>query len=1147
MDHWLKCTSQSEENLILTLRFEELMARLKQGPEDTMEFKKYMSLTADREHLHHELERELNDVSTEYDPENRDTFLLKNAKLSDYERKSLKTELTGITGDVDKYGERIALGLRFVRALELDFKMIERYCLIGQRFRDVVNRFKILGDWMKKYGWLWYVDWRNYVNIDLAFGYKEAVVMGKDYNDLQDWVNKYREHRAPISGDQNFGFLKMFASSLSTLVLGTARDDLARSSSISDKEFDPMKLEDGSLKYGFVMDNPGIIGYRTWLDKRDWARGGSSSVKMHKSAIVRGREIRLAETKNTVAHYADMDVLYKTSLERDRCQYGKSIQKLERGKVRYVLGMDLETYLLMSYIDIYIDQLLRGVSWSTLFMGSNAKLGLDIRRCIDTRDKRGWNVPIDQSGFDHSINLPMVKIALLVICELLQSRKVWNDEIEKIMRLIIRRLTEEEYSGHIVSSDGRRIKVRNGVLSGWKWTALIDTFVNAGELGVVRQILRLYGWQDCVRHWNAQGDDDDILVSDVGYAIAMCETYRFCGMDINPGKFFISKYVNEYLRKTYERGIVSGYAARMITTFTIINPIRSRPLSQLQEINALVSNYSDLYRRSGFKQRILDMLVLEIAGRFWRWGRRYSYVVASSMLDSIIPRNLIRVDTKKEVPRSERFLRYKLSLDEYIEIDEKLIDWVGGNGLGKVPQKRVAIMVPSNYGKTTAAKGWPELFFDIDEILIRKQLFPHKRHAGESKYWVSLTEAQRKCLKSSLRAIYQPIILCHSPGQVEGLVSQIFKYLPKRRELPGGARSNMNYDYLNSETTYIDLCENGDYIDGNTIAKKLGIRSQKIDFCLGIGLQFLSAKWFDARGVDLEVIKSRVRSANESRFMSMITRHVINLRSSNIDRLTTSDIRDMLSTECFLGGFGLNREIVCAGNRKYQSRKIVLHERVIEPEIRYPRSDWAETIKDNIESRFGKRPLLKGLEQSTQSTNKSFKVVGHLYISRPIDRVRIVKKMRMSAHRFVSMLIAGRERSFREGDARPKLNADFAKDRYLAEGTMEVLEKLGKKELIDQIPLIFLNSGKILQIFKRNEFRLSKDWLFDRLKIKVPVNLRCRADIPGIVTRMAVNDYIVDAEFGTYNGLYGLMKYIERSYIPDVIALLERNKIKIIQ
>jgi hypothetical protein len=156
------------------------------------------------------------------------------------------------------------------------------------------------------------------------------------------------------------------------------------------------------------------------------------------------------------------------------------------------------------------------------------------------------------------------------------------------------------------------ILIEKGILSGWRWTAFLDTLMNWAEMYCARQMVTGTGALDPVISLVAQGDDDQVTLRNMNSAAALWAAYDIMNFDVNPTKFFISRTRDEYLRQVIERFVVSGYPARGITSILWRNPASSDPPEGLLRADETLKAWNTLLGRGLDYDKCVTQLVRDI-------------------------------------------------------------------------------------------------------------------------------------------------------------------------------------------------------------------------------------------------------------------------------------------------------------------------------------------------------------------------------------------------------------------------------------------------------------------------------------------------------------------------------------------------------
>jgi hypothetical protein len=329
-------------------------------------------------------------------------------------------------------------------------------------------------------------------------------------------------------------------------------------------------------------------------------------------------EARVVKAKNT--KWAAAAVIKPERVSRSirsrTTQYAKAITKRETKKSRQVIASDLDTYWKQDYLsESALDNILAGSEKSTLWMGSR-KVGKFWEK-MRTRQGKVL-LPLDQSQFDRNQNRDMIAAVLrgiYIACED-HASKEWLG-VFRLAMLSIK-------SGYVLAA-GKRIPYKNGVLSGWRWTAMIDTLLNYAVSEVALDRLGVF-----FRENTYQGDDVDGVFSNMRDAYGYWKKINDWHFEVNPFKFFASYSRTEFLRRYKSGEMISGYPARSVNSILWRNPI-NMPLSpgidRLTEVNAQWSMY---FGRLGYVMDTYPWYVVADMSK----ANELSYQVVSEWLSS---------------------------------------------------------------------------------------------------------------------------------------------------------------------------------------------------------------------------------------------------------------------------------------------------------------------------------------------------------------------------------------------------------------------------------------------------------------------------------------------------------------------------------
>jgi hypothetical protein len=275
-------------------------------------------------------------------------------------------------------------------------------------------------------------------------------------------------------------------------------------------------------------------------------------------------------------------------MKTKKAQYGKVIQKRETKKSRLIVSTDLETHWKEDYLQKAIwEPLSRGSKLSTLFMTSKQtrQFWADMADFSDGSIRE----PLDQSKFDQEQTKNMVNI-------------VYEERGNVILDLVDGPLMPELWEmnervryagthGYIQVPGFGRMAYKNGILSGKRDTAFLDTIINAAVFEVALEEAKT------TARYVAQGDDLQTRFDRWLGAVATWALIQDCGFKVNPAKFFISDTRDEFLRKVAEPGVVFGYPARCINSLLWRNPVNDPPAPGKLRLGEMLDQWHTLVNR----------------------------------------------------------------------------------------------------------------------------------------------------------------------------------------------------------------------------------------------------------------------------------------------------------------------------------------------------------------------------------------------------------------------------------------------------------------------------------------------------------------------------------------------------------------------
>lgn len=468
------------------------------------------------------------------------------------------------------WGCSLTLGIRLLGKRGRDvLKTLELLNIRNVKHSDVLSAgLKKLSDYAKKWGELGISSWKDYVGLELQGGFHPDKDIGDFYPDIVDWAYKEADNRVN-------------------------RVDL--------REGVRQALAVGTYDFDQTIDE--------YCDLYDWARPGASTGK-RAVVMIDGKESKPRKSKNGTAMAMSPEQI-KEQLLSWKKQHNKAIQKRELGKVRAIVNSNNELYLQMDYVDQFLQHGLRGTEWSTLYYSSKQMYSLWEQMGQESLNPGLIKLPLDQSQFDHQAQKDMILIV--------------NEELERLIAMRCRRgLAKDDYlrimarikyslDGGVVEVGDREVEYRNGVMSGWKWTAFYDSIINQAEV---------YAGKCQVERWKGssldigsvvQGDDSKLKLRSWSEALLMILGYNKANIEINPSKFFVSDNRDEYLRQVAENGRVCGYVWRAIPSIFFRNPVNRDPPAGDLRAREQVAGWMGLVGRGCDFEKVFPRMCEDIA------------------------------------------------------------------------------------------------------------------------------------------------------------------------------------------------------------------------------------------------------------------------------------------------------------------------------------------------------------------------------------------------------------------------------------------------------------------------------------------------------------------------------------------------------
>jgi len=355
------------------------------------------------------------------------------------------------------------------------------------------------------------------------------------------------------------------------------------------------------LELRYVEDHKTYYEYLSDITR--WGLSGSTSIKLKNNNKIETSKglMKMRQTKWTNALLMDTEDIYSKTINKDHVDV-KLVVKVAKGKVRKVMASDTEFYLICNYLDYYLQNTFKTFKHSTLLYNDKERILFWIDFANSSLNDK-IKLPLDQGSFDQNCNLQMIMICVDNITNMLFSCGMSKNESlywkQKVMLL---------FKNNYLIYENKKIKVKNGLLSGWKWTAMLGTMMNYAELYIVRKLEKRF-FNNEITDFNVQGDDILlVLMYNIIIVYFIYIVYVNMSFDINPRKFFNSRKRNEYLRKVSERGVVFGYPARTIISFLQPGIMTEESYDQMEKIQTIINNFYIYLRRGNYDLSCINIL-----------------------------------------------------------------------------------------------------------------------------------------------------------------------------------------------------------------------------------------------------------------------------------------------------------------------------------------------------------------------------------------------------------------------------------------------------------------------------------------------------------------------------------------------------------
>ncbi|APG76002.1 hypothetical protein 2 [Hubei toti-like virus 21] len=252
------------------------------------------------------------------------------------------------------------------------------------------------------------------------------------------------------------------------------------------------------------------------------------------------------------------------------------MEKSEGGKIRPIVKTGSAMFRKMDYLSQWCEDGFKHSKLSTLFGSASNQEWIDRDILESAKNPNLWKVPMDQSNFDWHQSKASIMTIIATMGIYIGQRtsaggfhQVWNAMWDSI------------FAQQVTVHCGRyKYSWENGMPSGFRWTALIDTLLNITSFRVAVRIASETKKQYIhIAHHRSQGDDVAFATRELSDVALIMHIYNRIGYEAHPSKTFFSRYRTEFLRKSYEAGLgITGYLARSLLSIRFRSPILEMPI-----------------------------------------------------------------------------------------------------------------------------------------------------------------------------------------------------------------------------------------------------------------------------------------------------------------------------------------------------------------------------------------------------------------------------------------------------------------------------------------------------------------------------------------------------------------------------------------
>jgi hypothetical protein len=313
-----------------------------------------------------------------------------------------------------------------------------------------------------------------------------------------------------------------------------------------------------------IATRPVGYSFEDFVSFRDaWCTSGSAvggkAKKM--SYRVKGdvRKVRCNTKWFATVDMSDGDIVKRCEDEHTRVVVKPFVKSDEPGAFRTVQGYDMYSLIRVSYLEEAIKDLNGNGLWTSIGMTAKKRMAMAMR--ISAKDGM-TRLCTDQSSFDQNQNLDWIKYAMKRLVERLSLGN--HDDIKRIGKLELASLERV-----VLKTKCGAFPWKQGILSGYKWTALLDSILNRAATRWVLEKL-----DKKIYYEMYQGDDAIVKVASKVDRLEIARCYEELGLKVNPSKTWVSDRNCEYLHELYiGSNLVSAFPARSVKSLIWEKPV----------------------------------------------------------------------------------------------------------------------------------------------------------------------------------------------------------------------------------------------------------------------------------------------------------------------------------------------------------------------------------------------------------------------------------------------------------------------------------------------------------------------------------------------------------------------------------------------